>query len=64
MSEEQQGRNLAKAASDAGVQCFIWSTMPSSEEISQGRFTTRLYEGMKLFSLFYLIFSEVKSNYR
>lgn len=55
MSEEQQGRNLAKAARDAGVQCFIWSTMPSSKEISQGRFTTRLYEGMDLLGASYSI---------
>ncbi|KIY02059.1 uncharacterized protein Z520_02197 [Fonsecaea multimorphosa CBS 102226] len=46
MSEEQQGRNLAKAAHDAGtVECFIWSTMPSSHALSGGKFFTRLYEG-------------------
>jgi hypothetical protein len=46
MSEEQQGRNLAKAAHDAGtVECFIWSTMPSSHALSGGKFFIRLYEG-------------------
>jgi hypothetical protein len=45
MSEEQQGRNMAMAARDAGVQCFIWSTMPSSIELSGGRLATRVYEG-------------------
>ncbi|OAL30871.1 hypothetical protein AYO20_08564 [Fonsecaea nubica] len=49
MSEEQQGRNLAKAAHDAGtVECFIWSTMPSSHALSGGKFFTRLYEGKHL----------------
>jgi NmrA-like family len=45
MSEEQQGRNMAMAARDAGAQCFIWSTMPSSIELSGGRLATRVYEG-------------------
>ncbi|KAH7341219.1 hypothetical protein BKA66DRAFT_555093 [Pyrenochaeta sp. MPI-SDFR-AT-0127] len=45
MSEEEQGQNIAKAAAEAGVQCFLWSTLPSSHEISGGRFVTRLYEG-------------------
>jgi hypothetical protein len=44
-SEEEQGRSLAKAAADAGVECFLWSTLPSSYEISGGKFQTRLYEG-------------------
>ncbi|KAL3471417.1 hypothetical protein BJX99DRAFT_263258 [Aspergillus californicus] len=44
-SEEEQGRNLVKSASQAGVQCFLWSTLPSSGEISGGKFVTRLYEG-------------------
>jgi hypothetical protein len=46
MSEERQGRNIAMAARDAGVQCFIWSTMPSSTKLSGGRLTTRVYEGI------------------
>ncbi|KAH7095432.1 hypothetical protein FB567DRAFT_623701 [Paraphoma chrysanthemicola] len=45
MSEEKQGQNIVDAASEAGVQCFQWSTLPSSHEISGGRFVTRLYEG-------------------
>lgn len=45
MSEETQGQNIVNAAKEAGVQCFIWSTLPSSYEISGGKFMTRLYEG-------------------
>jgi hypothetical protein len=45
MSEEQQGRNIAKAIRDAGVQCFMWSTMHSSIELSEGRLASRVYEG-------------------
>ncbi|KAI5917618.1 hypothetical protein F4810DRAFT_726854 [Camillea tinctor] len=45
MSEEKQGHNIVQAASKAGVQCFLWSTLPSSREISGGKFVTRLYEG-------------------
>lgn len=44
-SEEEQGRSLATAAANAGVECFLWSTLPSSYEISGGLFQTRLYEG-------------------
>ena len=44
-SEEQQGRNLAQAAKDAGVECFVWSTLPSSKQLSGGRVETRIYEG-------------------
>lgn len=46
MSEETQGHNIGAAAKEAGVQCFIWSTLLSSYEISGGKFLTRLYEGM------------------
>lgn len=46
MSEETQGRNIVQASVDAGVECFIWSTLPSSHEISGGKFVTRLYEGV------------------
>lgn len=46
MSEEKQGKNIVGAASAAGVQCFLWSTLPSSHEISNGKFVTRLYEGL------------------
>lgn len=45
-SEEQQGKNLVDAAMAAGVECFIWSTLPSSRQISGGRFVSRIYEGM------------------
>ncbi|KAH7412949.1 hypothetical protein BKA64DRAFT_616561 [Cadophora sp. MPI-SDFR-AT-0126] len=45
MSEEKQGKNIVDAAAKAGVQCFLWSTLPSSFEISGGQFVTRLYEG-------------------
>ncbi|EMD37098.1 hypothetical protein CERSUDRAFT_115004 [Gelatoporia subvermispora B] len=44
-SEEQQGKNLVNAALSAGVQCFIWSTLPSSRAISGGRLISRIYEG-------------------
>ncbi|KAH6677070.1 NAD-P-binding protein [Halenospora varia] len=44
-SEEIQGRNLVKASFDAGVQCFIWSSLPSSEQISGGRLVSKIYEG-------------------
>jgi hypothetical protein len=44
-SEEVQGRNLVKAAFDAGVQCFIWSSLPSSAQISGGRLVSKIYEG-------------------
>jgi hypothetical protein len=46
MSEETQGQNIVASAKEAGVQCLIWSTLPSSYEISGGKFMTRLYEGM------------------
>lgn len=48
MSEEKQGEHIVEAAVEAGVECFLWSTLPSSREISGGKFVTRLYEG-KLF---------------
>jgi hypothetical protein len=47
MSEEKQGQHIVEAASKAGVKCFLWSTLPSSREISGGKFMTRLYEGIK-----------------
>lgn len=46
MSEEIQGQNIVDAAAKAGVQCLLWSTLPSSHEISGGKFVTRLYEGL------------------
>lgn len=45
MSEEKQGEHIVEAAVEAGVECFLWSTLPSSREISGGKFVTRLYEG-------------------
>ncbi|KAI1791732.1 NAD(P)-binding protein [Ganoderma leucocontextum] len=44
-SEEQQGKNLVDAALENGVRCFVWSTLPSSLQISGGRFVSRIYEG-------------------
>ncbi|KAH9942071.1 NAD(P)-binding protein [Amylocystis lapponica] len=44
-SEERQGKNLVDAALAAGVQCFVWSTLPSSHQISGGRLVSRIYEG-------------------
>jgi hypothetical protein len=34
-----------KACFDAGVQCFIWSSLPSSAQISGGRLVSKIYEG-------------------
>jgi hypothetical protein len=45
-SEEQQGKNLVNAALQAGIQCFLWSTLPSSAKLSDGQFVSRIYEGM------------------
>jgi hypothetical protein len=45
MSEEKQGQHIVEASVEAGVECFLWSTLPSSREISGGKFVTRLYEG-------------------
>jgi hypothetical protein len=44
-SEEQQGRNAAIAAKKARVKCYIFSTLPSSLEISGGRVNCEIYEG-------------------
>ncbi|KAJ9497590.1 hypothetical protein H2202_007014 [Exophiala xenobiotica] len=44
-SEEEQGKNAARAALDAGVQCFVWSTLPSSLGISKGEVCCEIYEG-------------------
>ncbi|KAF5581445.1 transcriptional regulatory [Fusarium pseudoanthophilum] len=46
MSEEKQGQHIVEASVAAGVECFLWSTLPSSREISGGKFVTRLYEGI------------------
>lgn len=43
-SEEQQGRNLVFAAKNAGVECFVWSTLPSSLAISNGKYCSQIYE--------------------
>ncbi|KAI8982946.1 NAD-P-binding protein [Trametes punicea] len=44
-SEERQGKNLVDAAIANGVECFIWSTLPSSHKLSGGRLVSRIYEG-------------------
>ncbi|KAK5052510.1 hypothetical protein LTR84_002374 [Exophiala bonariae] len=44
-SEETQGRHAAHAALQAGVECFVWSTLPSSLEISKGKVLCEIYEG-------------------
>lgn len=46
MSEEKQGQHIVEASVAAEVKCFLWSTLPSSREISGGKFVTRLYEGI------------------
>jgi NmrA-like family len=43
-SEEQQGKNLVDAAKTNGVKCFVWSTLPSSIAISNGKYCSRIYE--------------------
>lgn len=46
-SEEQQGKNLVDAAIKTGtVECLLWSTLPSSKQISGGKYVSRIYEGM------------------
>ncbi|KAI0349359.1 NAD-P-binding protein [Trametes cingulata] len=44
-SEERQGKNLVDAALANGVECFVWSTLPSSHKLSGGRLVSRIYEG-------------------
>ncbi|KAH9928435.1 uncharacterized protein BXZ73DRAFT_102276 [Epithele typhae] len=44
-SEERQGKNLVDAALEHGLECFVWSTLPSSDKPSGGRFVSRIYEG-------------------
>jgi hypothetical protein len=45
-SEEHQGKHLVDAAAGAGtVECLLWSTLPSSKQISGGRFVSQIYEG-------------------
>jgi len=44
-SEERQGKNLVDAALAAGVRCFVWSTVPSSDILSGGRLVSQVYEG-------------------
>ena len=44
-SEEVQGKNLVRACFDSGVQCFIWSSLPSSSQISGGCLVSKIYEG-------------------
>lgn len=38
MSEFKQGKNLVRAAKDAGIQHFIWSTLPDYEALSGGKY--------------------------
>jgi uncharacterized protein YbjT (DUF2867 family) len=39
MGEFEQGRNLVRAAKEAGIQHFIWSTLPDYEALSGGKYT-------------------------
>ena len=39
MGEFEQGRNLVHAAKEAGIQHFIWSTLPDYHALSGGKFT-------------------------
>lgn len=40
-----QGNNAVQAAKHAGVQHFVWSTLPNVEEISNGQFTVPQFTG-------------------
>jgi hypothetical protein len=42
--EEEQGRTLARAALKAGVECFLWSTLPSAKAFSNGELNVSIYE--------------------
>jgi hypothetical protein len=44
--EEEQGRILARAALKAGVECFLWSTLPSAKAFSKGELDVSIYECM------------------
>ncbi len=39
MGEFEQGKNLVRAAKEAGVQHFIWSTLPDYQALSGGKYT-------------------------
>jgi uncharacterized protein YbjT (DUF2867 family) len=41
--EIAQGKNAVKAAKEAGVQHFVWSTLPDAESISNGEFDVPFY---------------------
>ena len=43
--ERQQAANAVRAAKDAGVKHFIWSTLPDTEAISGGRFPLPHFSG-------------------
>ncbi|KAH9928449.1 uncharacterized protein BXZ73DRAFT_102291 [Epithele typhae] len=43
-SEERQGKNLVDAALEHRLHCFVWSTLPSSDKLSGGRFGSRIYD--------------------
>lgn len=52
-----------KASFDAGVQCFIWSSLPSSAQISGGRLVSKIYEGnMPVTPNICAIFDRFKEN--
>lgn len=44
--EEEQGKIMARAAKKAGVHCYLWSTLPSSLEFSNGEIDAFIYECM------------------
>jgi len=43
--EIAQGKNAIEAAKEAGVQHFVWSTLPNVEEISNGEFEVPHFTG-------------------
>lgn len=42
--EEEHGRIMARAALKAGVECYVWSTLPSSQELTKGEVKARIYD--------------------
>ena len=44
--EEEQGHMLARTSLEAGVQCFVWSTLPSTKKFSNGELDVFVYECM------------------
>ncbi|ETN40386.1 uncharacterized protein HMPREF1541_04663 [Cyphellophora europaea CBS 101466] len=46
--EEEHGRTMARAASRSGVECYVWSTLPSSKQLTRGEVEARIYDSKHL----------------